>query len=116
MADIAAAQSALEAEREKLVHQLEELGATETGELLSGTLNQESFADAGSLTAERTEILGIAEALSAQLAEVKDALVRIGEGSYGTCQVCGKQIEKARLEFRPQSLRCVECKANTANV
>lgn len=114
MADFAAARVALEEEREKLQHQLEELGATETGELRSDTLTQESFADAGAMTAERTELLGIAEALASQLAEVRDALLRIEDGSYGTCQSCGKAIEPARLEFRPQSLRCVDCKARGA--
>jgi DnaK suppressor protein len=116
MADIAAAQSVLEEERTKLIHQLDELGATESGELRSDTLTQESFADAGSMTAERTELLGIAESLATQLAEVNDALVRISEGSYGTCQRCGEAIEKARLEFRPQSVQCVDCKAKSASV
>jgi len=116
MADIAAAQSALEEERDKLMHQLDELGATNSGELRSDTLPHESFADAGAMTAERTELLGIAESLAIQLSEVNDALARIGEGSYGTCQGCGEPIEKARLEFRPQSLRCVDCKAKSASV
>ncbi len=116
MADIAAAQIALEQEREKLHHQLKELGATDSGELRSDTLHQESFADAGAMTAERTELLGIAESLATQLAEVNDALSRIVDGSYGTCQRCGEAIEEGRLEFRPQSVQCVDCKAKSSSV
>lgn len=114
MADVAAAHKALQEEHDKLVHQLDELGATESGELRSDTLSQESFADAGATTAERTELLGIAEALAGQLAEVKEALSRIDDGTFGICLDCGNVIEPARIEFRPQSLYCVDCKAKNS--
>ncbi len=110
MADLAAARAALEAERDKLVRQLDEMGATPTGELRSDTISADSFADAGAATAERTELLGIAEALASQLEEVSAALKRIDDDQYGLCIECGQAIEPARLEFRPQSLRCVSCK------
>jgi RNA polymerase-binding protein DksA len=43
------------------------------------------------------------------LEEVEAALERIEAGSYGTCQVCGREIPKARLEALPQAATCVEC-------
>ncbi len=44
---------------------------------------------------------GIANQLENQLIEVKAALDRIAAGTYGTCEVCGKPIEKERLEANP---------------
>ena len=51
------ARAALHDEREKLVHQLGEIGATETGDLRPDLDLGESFADAGAVTAERSELL-----------------------------------------------------------
>ena len=105
------AKAALEAERERLCHQLKELGATETGELRTDVDYGDGFADAAAATAERTETIGLVESLHAMLKNVDAALERIEEGAYGTCVQCGKQIGEARLEFRPESIYCVACKS-----
>ncbi len=47
------------------------------------------------------------EANDAQRVEVQAALDRIDAGTYGTCIDCGKPIEEARLEFRPEASRCL---------
>ncbi len=113
MVDIDAARTALRAERDKLAHQLDELGATEQGELRSSGLSlSKDFADAGAATAERTELLGLAGQLAMQLTEVDEALASIDAGTYGICSSCGIEIPAARLEARPASLLCVECKSN----
>ena len=110
MVDIDAARIALRAERDKLAHQLDELGATEQGELRSAGLSlSKDFADAGAATAERTELLGLAGQLAAQLSEVDEALGSIEAGTYGVCASCGIEIPEARLEARPASLLCVDC-------
>ena len=41
---------------------------------------------------------GIVEKLDKELMEVKDALARIEKGTFGLCEICGKPIEKERLE------------------
>ena len=41
--------------------------------------------------------------LESQLAEVNAALDRISKGTYGTCETCGKPIEKERLEANPSA-------------
>jgi DnaK suppressor protein len=112
--DIAGAEKALREERAHLVHQLEELGAAETGDLRSDIDFGGSFADAAAVTAERTEVLGVVESLKAQLANVDRALSRIEDGSYGTCENCGRQIPAARLEARPASVLCIDCKNRAA--
>jgi RNA polymerase-binding protein DksA len=109
--DDQAARAALNEEREKLVHQLSELGANEHGELRSDVDLGEGFADAAAITAERTERLGIADSLRTMLEMVDNALVHVDEGTYGVCEECGKEISPARLEARPFSLLCVDCKS-----
>ncbi|MEE8331553.1 MAG: TraR/DksA family transcriptional regulator [Acidimicrobiia bacterium] len=109
--DAQAAKAALDEEREKLVHQLGELGADEKGELRSDVDMGEGFADAAAITAERTERLGIAESLSGMLESVDNALHHIEVGTYGVCEECGKDIGAVRLEARPFSLLCVDCKS-----
>lgn len=109
--DIAKAQKALEEERVHLVHQLDELGAAETGELRADLDFGGSFADAAAVTAERTEILGLVDSLKSQLDDIDTALARIEAGSYGVCERCGQEIGEDRLEFRPASVLCVSCKS-----
>lgn len=109
--DIASAEKALRKEREQLVHQLDELGAAETGDLRSDIDFGGSFADAASVTAERTEVLGLVESLKTQLDDVDAALAHIEAGTYGTCDNCGADINPDRLEFRPASILCVNCKS-----
>ena len=46
--------------------------------------------------------------VSRTLKEVRDALQRIEEGSYGRCTVCGRRIEPARLEAVPWTPYCLE--------
>jgi len=108
--DFDGARTALTAEREKLVRQLEEMGATESGDLRSDLEFSDGFADAGAATAERTEVLGLVETLKSQLVSVDKAMVKVENGSYGLCDTCGKAIPPARLEARPSSVLCVDCK------
>jgi DnaK suppressor protein len=109
--DIDKAQKALEKEREHLIHQLRELGAAESGDIRSDYDFGGSFADAASVTAERTEVLGLVDSLKAQLDDVDKALNHIAEGNYGLCERCGNEIGADRLEFRPASVLCVDCKS-----
>lgn len=46
------------------------------------------------------------EQVEAELADVEQALRRLDEGSYGTCEVCGGPITDARLEAHPAARVC----------
>ncbi len=108
--DIESAEKKLREERKQLIHQLEELGAAESGDLRSDIDFGGSFADAAAVTAERTEVLGLVESLKTQLDAVDAALAHIEAGTYGMCDNCGNEISADRLEFRPASVLCVNCK------
>jgi DnaK suppressor protein len=114
LVDVVAAAAVLKQERVKLLHQLEELGANESGELTGDVDFGEGFADAAAATAERNEVLGIIENVRSLLEDVDAALVKVDNGTYGKCESCGNDIGAARMEFRPTSLYCVDCKSKQA--
>ena len=41
--------------------------------------------------------------------ELNDAVVRVEEGSFGTCQTCSRPIPPERLEMLPQARFCFAC-------
>ena len=49
---------------------------------------------------------GILETLETKLIEVKDALRKIEEGTYGICELGGEEIELDRLEANPSARTC----------
>lgn len=108
--NIESARVGLEQARVRLVRQLAELGSEETGELRPDMVFGDGFADAGAATAERTEVLGLVDTLKGQLDDVDAALARLAKGKYGICANCGKPIDPARMDARPESVLCVNCK------
>ncbi len=108
--DLTRTQEVLTTAREGLVHQLNELGANETGELRAGLNQGDGFSDAPAIMAERTERLGLIRAIKKRLDSVDRALSRVEIGQYGSCIRCEQQIGAARLKFRPESVYCVTCK------
>jgi DnaK suppressor protein len=51
-----------------------------------------------------------AEAGSTTIAEVRQALQKLSEGTYGVCDDCGGQISPRRLKARPFAVLCLSCK------
>jgi RNA polymerase-binding protein DksA len=66
-------------------------------------------ADAGSDAYDRDFALSLLSQEQDALFEIDEALKRIAKGTYGTCEMSGKQIPKARLEARPFARFTVEC-------
>lgn len=59
---------------------------------------------------ENQEVLeGLESEGQAQIAQVKAALARVAEGSWDTCDDCGKRITVARLQALPYATTCVAC-------
>lgn len=60
-----------------------------------------------SLAVDRLTSVTVQEGLLATLAQVRVALAKTQDGTYGTCEVCGQTIGDARLEVRPWAVRCL---------
>jgi DnaK suppressor protein len=52
-----------------------------------------------------------ADTLRLQQAEVRRALAKLDEGSYGRCDGCGEPIGQERLEALPWAAECLRCRA-----
>lgn len=63
-----------------------------------------AFADFEELTCR-----GLHVAYEELAADVARALEKIEEGSYGTCDDCGRPVPLARLRALPWATRCVQC-------
>jgi DnaK suppressor protein len=66
-------------------------------------------ADAGSDAYDRDFALSLLSQEQDALYEIEEALKRIDAGTYGTCEMSGKQIPEARLEAIPFARFTVEC-------
>ncbi len=55
--------------------------------------------------------IGVGRTLESGLARTERALAKLDEGTYGTCDRCGKEIAPRRLEAMPDSVLCVDCAA-----
>ena len=59
---------------------------------------------------ENDEVMDyLGNAARTEIEMIKQAIVRIDNGQYGICQVCGEPISKERLEALPYSNMCINC-------
>jgi len=65
--------------------------------------------DGTSLAVERITQVAAHEQLLHQAEEVKRALAKLDEGTYGKCDACGAVIPEGRLEIHPWAVLCVPC-------
>ena len=66
------------------------------------------LADMGTDSYEQEFALGLMDSERKLLREIDDALYRIEQKTYGTCEATGVPIAKARLEAKPWAKYCVE--------
>lgn len=59
---------------------------------------------------EYADEISIEARLEAELRDVTKALSAVEKGTYGTCKYCNKEIDRKRLEARPASSSCIDCK------
>jgi DnaK suppressor protein len=78
----------------------------ELGELADGS-GDNHLADLASATYDRELDEGLEEGVQATIAEIDAALAKMDDGTYGTCEICGKPIGAARLEAIPWARLCI---------
>lgn len=54
--------------------------------------------------------LSLEEELEKALRDVEAALDTFKKGTYGKCKYCHQEIDERRLEARPTSTSCIQCK------
>lgn len=103
--------------RKEILDELEILRNTimdsTTGEYTSENPSYSLHMEQGTDMMEREKTFLLASREGKFLNYLDDALQRIDKGEYGRCIVCGKLIEKERLEAVPHAQMCFNCKSKT---
>lgn len=99
---------ALRARRQDLAARLDALVAP-SEEPAGGIGFGKRAGDATAAAADRLNDVALATSLRAALSEIDTALARLDDGSYGTCERCGRPIPVERLLAQPSTSRCVTC-------
>ena len=99
--------------KELLQSQLDEL-IKDALKTLNGMTNlKDNFpdpTDRASLETDRNFLLRIRDRERKLIEKIKEALERIDNGTFGICEVCGKEIGEERLKARPVTTQCIDCK------
>ena len=81
-----------------------------TGEYSAESSTYSLHMEQGTDAMEREKTFLFAARGSKFVSQLDDAMVRIGNGTYGACRVCGLLIPKERLEAVPTAQTCAEYK------
>ncbi len=79
----------------------------QTGDLVSSSADNH-LGDMATETFDRELDYTLEESNERVLAEIDAALARIDAGTYGRCEVCGREIDEERLEAIPYTRLCIE--------
>ncbi|NLG20423.1 MAG: hypothetical protein GX555_03180 [Actinomycetales bacterium] len=64
--------------------------------------------DGTAMAVDRLTAVGAHANLQEILDQVRRALAKLDDGSYGRCDECGEEIGEGRLEVRPWSTHCLQ--------
>lgn len=100
--------------KKKLVKQRTEL-LTEAEETLNSKISteKESFPDPTDQAVAELDnnfVLRLRGRETKLLKKIDEAIARLDDGTYGVCESCSEKISTKRLEARPVTTLCIECK------
>lgn len=104
--------------KEKLEEMSKEVmaGADKTlHEMTDSASNYPDPADRATAESDRNFELRIRDRERKLLAKIKEAMDRIEDQSFGICDDCGDEISEKRLEARPVTTLCINCKTRQEN-
>ena len=83
----------------------------ETVSLLSeSVLVSPDLMDQAAQEADRSFRLRMRERENKLIRKIKRSLIKIEEGTFGICEMCGEEISIKRLKARPVATYCISCK------
>jgi DnaK suppressor protein len=95
--------------QEEMQALLEEAGKT-VSEMTADTTNFPDPNDRASQESDRTIELRFRDRERRLINKIREALERIDDGTFGTCEMCGEGISEGRLKVRPVTTLCIDCK------
>jgi DnaK suppressor protein len=103
----------LDAFKKNLLQQLKELESKLVGavdELSEETDLLPDLSDRATVETDISFDLRVKDREQKLISKIKEALMRIDDGSFGICESCGDPIEPERLKARPIATLCIDCK------
>lgn len=110
LAEPATAAAHLREEGAALAAQLERLSADMAALVAASrdsNADDEHDPEGQTIAYERSQLAAVTSQTESHLAEVTAALARVGDGTYGVCEVCNERIDPERLVARPTARTCV---------
>lgn len=95
--------------QEEMRSLLEDAGKT-VSEMTVDSTNFPDPNDRATQESDRSFELRIRDRERKLLNKVREALARIDDGTFGTCEMCGEDISEGRLKARPVTTLCINCK------
>jgi DnaK suppressor protein len=102
----------LDAERDRLIARINELEEELSGVVADAdarTAADTDSSDAGSGDVERDRVTALLAGAKEALAQVRAAMRRADNGTWGVCAKCGTAISAERLAALPTATTCVDC-------
>ena len=106
--------------RDKLIHQIKQdllsqrdsllKEAEETLSTLPGDINFPDMGDQATAETDRNFILRLRDRERMLLKKIEETILRIDNKDYGICEECENEIGIKRLEARPVTALCIDCK------
>ena len=84
--------------------------AEETLSTLPGDINFPDMGDQATAETDRNFILRLRDRERMLLKKIEETIVRIDKKDYGICEECENEIGIKRLEARPVTALCIDCK------
>jgi RNA polymerase-binding protein DksA len=108
--DLAKYRQKLLEEKERMVKSIKRhQDALDHQENVDGMAHSNHMADQGTDEFRQEQMIGLMQSENRYLYRIDDALNRIEDGSYGTCELCETTINSERLEALPYTRMCIEC-------
>ncbi len=84
--------------------------AEEALNILPGEINFPDMGDQATAETDRDFMLRLRDRERMLLKKIDEAVERIENGTFGICENCGNEIGIKRLEARPVTAFCIDCK------
>ncbi|MBL7031762.1 MAG: RNA polymerase-binding protein DksA [Nitrospira sp.] len=84
--------------------------AEETLNTLPGEINFPDMGDQATAETDRNFILRLRDRERMLLKKIEETIERIDSTDFGICEECGNEIGTKRLEARPVTTYCIDCK------
>jgi RNA polymerase-binding transcription factor DksA len=98
--------------RDAVAAQVEGLAAVHAGIVESSELvatDDEHDPEGHTIAFEREQVAALLRDARIRLDDLRAALARIADGTYGACAECHGPIALERLEAAPEATRCIAC-------